>query len=791
MELGGETIVLTSVMDITARKWAEAALRESEERFRTLVESAPDAIFVQTRGRFAYVNPATARLFGAPGPAALQDTPLADRFHPDFAESIRSRVRRLNEERRPLPSSEIHYALCDGRALDVDVSAVPIVYDGEPGALVFMRDASERRRAELAVRDSEELFKGLFRDSLAAMLLIDPETGAIVEANPAACSFYGYTEDECRSLHIGRINMLPEEEVRARMAEARAKGQNRFEFTHRLASGELRQVEVYSGPIRKGDKLLLYSIVHDITERTQAEEQLRRREREFRALVENSPDAVARFDRELRRVYVNPAFERLKALPATSLVGQHISEVKFIEADRDRTVATIETVFRTGREERVQFGFDAAGGVRHMDMRIVPELDRDGRVASVFTVSRDITEIKQTETALVQAKQAAEEASQAKSEFLANMSHEIRTPMNGVMGMTDLALLTDLPSQARDYLRLARGSAVHLLSIINDILDLSKIESGKLVLDRRPFDLPHALDAVCRPLSMSARDNGVELSCAVDPAVPSCLVGDKGRFKQILTNIVGNAVKFTRRGEVVVTVGLAGEPGPGAPGTPVRLQVRVRDTGVGIPADKLSTIFESFAQATSSAHTEFGGTGLGLSISKSLVEMMGGQIRAESEEGAGSTFTFDLVLDTASGCVASLGGPNLPDGQAAGRPMKILLAEDNLVNRLLAVSLLQMRGHRVETAATGREALDRLTREAFDIVLMDVKMPDMDGIEAVGRLRRGEADGADPTTPVIALTAHALVGDRERFLAAGMDEYLSKPINLDEFDRVLARFVKQ
>jgi CheY-like chemotaxis protein len=379
-------------------------------------------------------------------------------------------------------------------------------------------------------------------------------------------------------------------------------------------------------------------------------------------------------------------------------------------------------------------------------------------------------------------KQAAEAASRAKSEFLANMSHEIRTPMNGILGMTELALMNTKHPRVKKHLQMARQSGLALLDIINDILDLSKIEAGRMELEIRDFGLRDAVGSTLDALRVGARQKGLVLMHAIGPEVPDRLNGDSGRLRQVLTNLVGNAVKFTERGKVAVSVGVVGEdPRTGA----VRLRFAVQDDGIGIDQDKLASVFDAFSQVGSSAHVKYGGTGLGLSISKSLVEMMGGEIGVESSPGRGSTFHFTAGF--------GLGAPEAarPERDAPRqdrRPpvkLKILVAEDNLVNQLLAVELLKQRGHDAVAAADGRAALEALRAGGFDLVLMDSRMPEMDGIEATRRIRAGEA--GRPDIPVVALTAHALAGDRERFLAAGMDDYLSKPIDLDKLDQVLGR----
>jgi PAS domain S-box-containing protein len=687
-----------------------------------------------------------------------------------------------------------------------------------------------------------------------------------------------------------------------------------------------------------GEPLCMGTISRNITERKQQEKELQRARgelveqlEEMNQLYKMAPVGLELLDRDLRIVRIN---ERLAASIPTPLQDQLGRTVMELVPELAAQISpVVERVFATGEPvlDLPMHGVTAADPTYERDWLVsyYPVKSAGNVTRYVGGVIQDITELKHVEAALRQAKDGAEAANRAKSEFLANMSHEIRTPLNGVIGMTDLALETELTREQRDYLESVKLSADSLLSVINEILDFSKIEAGKMELEDIPYDPRECFESTVRTLALQAGEKGLELLCEIDPAIPDTLLGDPGRLRQILTNLLGNAIKFTAEGEVFLHVSpWAGDDGE------QELHFTVSDTGIGIGPEKLQTIFESFSQADTSTTRVYGGTGLGLTISKRLIELIGGKIWLESEVGKGSHFHFTiplrkadmlgrapdldaayqtlvgrkvLVIDDnktnrrilegllkawgmeptlasdgpsalahleaaheageaygliltdlhmpkmdgfgviehirqnpalcaatimmlssgghggdatkcqtlgvaayllkpvrqtelreaiarAIGTVASPRDTSLitqkklrEERIAAGRSLRILLAEDNLVNQKLAARLLEKRGHTVDVADNGREAIDLLKGRTFDLVLMDVQMPEMDGITATNIIRQREQENGWHQ-PIVAMTALVTAGDRERCLAAQMDGYLSKPIRALQLDEVLDRY---
>ena len=563
---------------------------------------------------------------------------------------------------------------------------------------------------------------------------------------------------------------------------------------------------------------MLLRAAHHAVQRKQLEEATRRAKEEWERTFDSVPDLIAILDNDHGIVRVNRAMaERLRLTPG-QCVG--LSCYKCVHAASTPPESCPHTLsLKDQREHVAEVHEDGLGG--DFLVSTTPLFDGRGHMIGAVHVARDITESKRVERDLRQARIAADAANVAKSQFLANISHELRTPMNAILGMTNLALSEDLPPRVRDYLQTAKESGEVLLELLNQILDFSRIEAGRFDLESAPFSLRKTLDQVVKLLGVRAREKQLNLAYDVPDEVPDHLAGDSLRLLQVLMNLVGNAIKFTSKGEVRVRVELqTGDaesqisdfksqisdfksqipspsfpnpqspiPNPSSPSpSPISLRFSVSDTGIGIPHEDRERIFAPFTQVDASTTRNFGGSGLGLTISRSLVELMGGQIWVESRPGEGSTFFFTLQFQgSVSGPAAKPGvAKTLPMTSAPARALSILLVEDTPASQKVVAYLLTKRGHSLKIASNGQQAVRLLSQHDFDVALMDVQMPVMDGFEATAAVRKMK-DPKKARLPIIAMTAHALKGDVERCLAAGMNAYLGKPVKAEELVEMVER----
>ena len=641
-------------------------------------------------------------------------------------------------------------------------------------------EVAERNQAQQSLEERTAFLNSLIQNSPVGIVAIGVDDH-IKMCNPAFETIFRFRQSEILGLPLLDL-LAPAElvdEVKTNKKKLQAGETSHIVTRRKRSDGTSVDVEAYSVPLFNGGTqtgaVLLYM---DITERKKAELALKERTNFLNSLIEMTPLGVAVLNPGFRLRMCNRAFESLFRYRRQEILGRHMS--RMIPADLRAEGEAHHDALLNGKALHVTTQRRRSDG-SNVDVEVFSvALRGEEDPAGYLLLYQDITERKLAEDALLRAKEAAETASRAKSEFLANMSHDIRTPMNGIIGMTELALDTQLTIEQREYLNMVKTSAASLLTLINDILDFSKIEAGKLDLDVADFSLRQSIGETLKALGFRAHQKGLELAWRVAPDVPEYLAGDASRVRQVLVNLVGNAVKFTERGEVVVEI----EQDPQSSEAMVVLHFCVRDTGIGIAKEKQGMVFGAFTQADSSTTRKYGGTGLGLAITRRLVDLMGGKLWLESEPGVGSAFHFTIPFEKASAQPAA----GYPDPKILSHA-SILVVDDNETNRIILVEMLGRWGMQVATAKDAREALEILARTGsrgprFSAVISDLQMPNMDGFEFVENIRKNAQFGQ---IPVLMLSSSAQQGEHERCRKLGISAHLAKPIQPSELlDAILS-----
>jgi len=738
------------------------------------------ALQVDAHGRLVARNRLAAAMFGATGPLQASAITESLRQIPGFQHWLAG----VGDE---FFRGRLHARRSNGVPLTVDLSARRI--SRRAGGAVCLLVELDRQRVST---EAQRYFDIAFDAAPIGMALFNTD-GEYVRVNGSLCTMLGRSADELLGHRDQEFTHPDDRQADVDAAWRILRGEiHSWQCEKRFLGADGADVWVMANLTflrdEAGRPLSWVGQFQDITARKSLETDLLERERITRQILETAHDAFVSIDDAGTVVEWNSQAEATFGWARAEIIGRELADTIVPEGLRDGYRRGLQRFLTTGSSPLIGplvelTGLDRAGREFPVELTICAVATADGYRFNAFL--RDISGRRRVEEQVAQAHSAAVEASRMKSEFLANMSHEIRTPLNGVIGMTGLLLETDLDAEQRDFAETARRSGEVLLEVVNDVLDFSKVEAGKLELECRPFDLRELADDVGALLGAQARAKGLDLRVGVDPGVPVTVTGDPARVRQIITNLAGNAVKFTDEGEVAVGISLA------EAGDHPLVLVEVRDSGMGIAPEDQARLFESFTQADASTTRRYGGTGLGLAISKRLAELMGGSIGLRSAPGAGSTFWFTVRLGPSPSPTTAVPGPAIPatrDAPAGSAGRRLLVAEDNPVNQRVATAMLARLGYAVDVVADGAQAVDALRRGAYAAVVMDCQMPGMNGYEAATAIRR--AEGGRRRTPIVAVTASAMKGDEERCLAAGMDAYLSKPVRMEALSEALHRVLR-
>jgi PAS domain S-box-containing protein len=802
VRMGSQECVIISLRDMTQRQRAEEALHASSERYRLIVQTAAEGIWTtDAAGHTTFINPKMAQMLG------YTVSEMLGRAMPEFMDKEGHGRLELHLQRRHPGQPEqgdFRFFRKDRSSLWGLLSTTPIQTEsGEhAGTLAMITDITDRRLAAVALHNSNLRMASVF-NAVTNGLVVQDSTGNILESNAAAARMLAACGPGASLWPAVREDGSVFDAASHPVQLALNSGQPVRDVMMGVLQqdGGLSWLSVNAEPIRDehGNVYLVVSSLTDITQRKRSEIAVRQGERRLQEIINMMPIGLFIKDSDSRFLLMNRKCEEQFGFTLDEMRNgreKNALPAHMLDKFRTRDLAAFSGRTLIDYEETVWN--PTLGETRHLRTFKKPVFDENGQPDYLICMTLDITDSKRTEQDLRElnehleervvqrtaefdhAKKMAEEASLAKGQFLANMSHEIRTPMNGVIGMAYLALKTDLDPRQRDYLEKIRFAGEHLLAIIDDILDISKIEAGKMAIERIDFSLDHVMQTLTTVVAPKAASKNLSLVFDLDPTLPPVLVGDPLRLGQVLINYANNAIKFSERGDITVKVmNVVSDHGS------CLVRFEVRDHGIGLSEDEMGKLFQSFQQADTSTTREYGGTGLGLSICKQLAQLMGGDVGVDSVAGAGSNFWFTARLGISSATVpaiidqvsdaaaAMLASARTAAVMAALKDARILLVEDNTFNQQIALEMLEEVGASVCLANNGIEALDLLRQTGFDCVLMDVQMPLMDGLEATRRIR---ADTRLSGMRVLAMTATATSEDRIRCVEAGMDDFISKPI---------------
>jgi PAS domain S-box-containing protein len=785
---GAPLRMLGTHSDITRRKLQSEKLEAEKNKFQKILETMQVGLFV--------VNAKTHIIEEANSVAAsLTETPvehIIGRMCHQFVCPAEQGKCPITDQHQTVHNAERTLLTIDGKSVPILKTVVPVMLDDEEKLIETFVDLSKQKQLEQKLLERETNFRNFF-ETIDDILLVANAEGNVVQFNKATVQKLGYSEAELHNKPV--LDFHPPElraEAAAIFADMLAQKRSSCPLPLITRSGLLIPVETRIWQGEWNGQPAIFGVSKDLSAQQEAIAK-------FKKIFDSNPAPMAISDMPNRQfIDVNSAFLNLLKFERDEVIGKTSAELKLFQDTESLTLIANELA-KNGFVRNVELKVRDRQGEAHEGLFSGELLESAGK-RYFLTVMADITEhnrmtneLRKTNRQLELATAESQRANQAKSEFLANMSHEIRTPMNGIIGSAQLLLRSNMNSVQQRYVETIVSSGTFLLEIINDILDYSKIEAHKLELETIDFNLRNLLDEVTVSFLSRSAEKDIAIVLSASPSLATHVSGDKHRLRQILNNLVGNAVKFTQQGQVTIECHTTAETS-----THTTLKFVVSDTGIGIPANRLDFIFEKFSQVDSSVTRNYGGSGLGLAISKNLVEKMGGQIGVSSTVGQGSQFWFTVALAKANGIQTA---PTPPSNAPAKldtilaqpkkkRSEKLLLVEDNETNRMIALAILEELGFEASTANDGAEALKELSTNEFDLVLMDVQMPVMDGYEATRHIRAGKGV-KNPRIPILGLTANALAGEDKKCLAAGMNAYLSKPVVIASLEATLNTWLSQ